>query len=694
MQTPWSVLMRTAPTLLIALILACLPAIGCGSGGPAPATGGGTPTTPAPRPALLAGITDTTDAVFSHINMDTLGVDPRTGMGTLSARRIEGMAYDTNANVLYATCTANDLLFTIDRATGYATPVGPLGFNEVRGLAFDPGTNTLYGVDDQSHHLIRIDTTTGRGTAVSAHILPWIAGLAFDTTTNTLYASSTVGTGQLLEIDTATGVEGLVGSFPAGTLMHALAYAGGFLYGIDRGAQNLVRISPATASVLVLGSVGTSQAISLAWDDDTSTLWTCPGLLASVSFATGALTYGDALTARLRGLAYDRNTGRLYGTDGDSTLFRFDSADAHPVRVGPLGTQATGLAFDPATSTLYGTNAAGQLLTIDTATGAATVRGATGFFFLDGLAFDPNAGLLYAYDTRNDELISVNPATAAGTSIGVSATNVYVDGLAFDPATNTLYGHDDLADRFVTISTASGATTPLGPAFRDYVPALAFDEAANAVVGWDQNSAHLVRFDSAGVASGHGALGFNSVQCLAYDGTRDVFYGLDWLGALVRIDPDTGEGTATVQTAPAVFSVQCLAFDPTTDLLYCVSGTDLVSIEPDTGVVTTIGPTGFAPAIEGLAFDPDSTTLYGVSERNLVIVDTLSGTATDLGFILGLADAGTLRGLAWINDTVGLVATSATGAYVQIESTGPSGILIGSVDAGAIGALAYRPAED
>jgi hypothetical protein len=106
-----------------------------------------------------------------------------TIIGPTILDRIEGLAYDVNAEVLFGIRhflnAAGDYfepsqLVVIDTSSGAATLVGstepdwklgdPLYF--VMSLAFDPATNTLYGTSN--HDLVRIDTATGRATAVGS----------------------------------------------------------------------------------------------------------------------------------------------------------------------------------------------------------------------------------------------------------------------------------------------------------------------------------------------------------------------------------------------------------------------------------------------------------------------------------------------------------------------------------------------
>ncbi len=91
--------------------------------------------------------------------------------------------------------------------------------------------------------------------------------------------------------------------------------------------------------------------------------------------------------------------------------------------VDPAHQPLIGMAFDHSTDTMYATghNAApfdSELYTLDLTTAVATFVGTiTNSNFVGALAVNC-AGELYGIDLENDNLLSINPATAAGTIIG------------------------------------------------------------------------------------------------------------------------------------------------------------------------------------------------------------------------------------------------------------------------------------
>lgn len=177
----------------------------------------------------------------------------------------------------------------------------------------------------------------------------------------------------------------------------------------------------------------------------------------------------------------------------DSTLYAIDngtndffSVDVSTGTVTVIGTATptsghswTGLAGAP-DGTLYASSttiSASDLYTIDTGTGTATIVGTvTGAPALIGIAVD-DGGAMYGLDIVNDELVSIDPATAAGAVVGPIGFNAnYAQGMDFDPSDGTLYlAAYGASGELRTADTATGATTLVG-AFEngDEIDGLAF----------------------------------------------------------------------------------------------------------------------------------------------------------------------------------------------------------------------------
>lgn len=140
-----------------------------------------------------------------------------------------------------------------------------------------------------------------------------------------------------------------------------------------------------------------------------------------------------------------------------------------------------------------------------------------------------------------------------------------------------------------------------------------------------------------------------TMQGLAYDASRGVFYCVDNNRRLHAIDPDTGEAESPVALSGAAGIVNGLAFDAAASVLYGViaGGGQLVRIDTDTGVVTAIG-TPRGGNVAGLEFDPRTAVLFGIDDATagsrLVRIDPTTGVQTVVG---PLGTGSDCNGLSW-----------------------------------------------
>jgi hypothetical protein len=73
-----------------------------------------------------------------------------------------------------------------------------------------------------------------------------------------------------------------------------------------------------------------------------------------------------------------------------------------------------------------------QLFKMDATTGAGTLVGDIGFADVFGLAYVPEAGTLYGFNDIGNNVISINTATGAGTSIANYSSRFEILGTATD----------------------------------------------------------------------------------------------------------------------------------------------------------------------------------------------------------------------------------------------------------------------
>jgi hypothetical protein len=128
-----------------------------------------------------------------------------------------------------ATTCSSSTLYTVDPETGETVAIGPV---TNAGCLIDIAANAdgeLYGVDIINDNLVKIDPATGAGTIVGplGADANYAQGMDFEEESGVLYWAAYTFAGELRVIDTATGASTLIGSFPGGDEVDALAFATG-----------------------------------------------------------------------------------------------------------------------------------------------------------------------------------------------------------------------------------------------------------------------------------------------------------------------------------------------------------------------------------------------------------------------------------------------------------------------------------
>jgi len=148
------------------------------------------------------------------------------------------------------------------------------------------------------------------------------------------------------------------------------------------------------------------------------------------------------------------SSGTLYGIDDTSDLYSINPNTGLATLVASLGSFVNGLIVGP-TGTMYASGGS-DLFRIDPITGTETLVGSTGFSSSGDLAFAQDGALyMTAQDTPDDSLVTLDPATFAGTFVGnIGQPNVY--GLV--SSYGTLFGATDGGD-LLTINQSTGVGT-------------------------------------------------------------------------------------------------------------------------------------------------------------------------------------------------------------------------------------------
>ncbi len=181
----------------------------------------------------------------------TLGVILLAGVMPLAAQTAYSVRSDGDDN-------RDDYLYSIDLATGVATPIGPTGFEDVEGLAFDSDCENLYAVDDVTDRLLACDTETGACRQIGNLGVDIIdTGLAFASDFQ-LYMSTDApkNPSRLYKVNVETGAATRIGD--QGQEITGLAANSTGIFGLGGdGRNNLVWVDPLTGMSTLIGPLGT-----------------------------------------------------------------------------------------------------------------------------------------------------------------------------------------------------------------------------------------------------------------------------------------------------------------------------------------------------------------------------------------------------------------------------------------------------
>ena len=208
-------------------------------------------------------------------------------------------------------------------------------------------------------------------------------------------------------------------------------------------------------------------------------------VIIDVTDGTVDTNVGALGASSVEAIAIDPNGLDVYGADRDE-LGRIDTNTGEFIRLiesfgtggGSAGNinfdDVDSLAFDHDTGTLWGVDARGgsdALFQIDPDTGAhvpdafgvgidyVLITGTGIGTSIDDIAIDTSTGTMYGSDTTNSQLITINTTTGAGTVVGSFGGSIDMEGMGFH-FDGTLYGTE--GQRVYTVNTSTGAATQVG----------------------------------------------------------------------------------------------------------------------------------------------------------------------------------------------------------------------------------------
>jgi len=210
-----------------------------------------------------------------------------------------------------------------------------------------------------------------------------------------------------------------------------------------------------------------------------------------------------------------------------------------------------------------------------------------------------------------DDLYVTDTTTLASTLVGPFGYPGVL-GVSFSPsgqlyAMIKTFGPSTLA----TVNIATGAATPVGPStgISDLMGLQFAPDGTLYAASWNTNSLYTLNA-STGAATLIGSLGMpGSVMDLAWDNQNNQMYAIAsrQIGAntgpsvLYTVNLSTGAGTL-VTNIPADPCLMGLAIDHAGNFLatdLCTTNTPLYQIDPGTGSLTNLGPTGVSYAMGG-----------------------------------------------------------------------------------------------
>ena len=156
------------------------------------------------------------------------------------------------------------------------------------------------------------------------------------------------------------------------------------------------------------------------------------------------------------------------------------------------------------------------------------------------------SGTLYV--SAGGKLMTFEACSGELTLIGYYEDDLPICGISTNDL-SSLYGINDQTDELILISTTDASITPVGPLGVDFGP---------HGLTWDPSAGRF----------------------LAVNGEDNTLYS---------VEPATGAATLIAPLVGFMFDGVGVELDPIGGQLYACSGTEFVSIDPDTGVVTVVG---------------------------------------------------------------------------------------------------------
>ena len=382
-------------------------------------------------------------------------LDPITGAATLvgpiNFNAVGGIDVHPQTGRLFGIgrrpSDGTNVLITIDPATGAGTEVGPLvnagipGGGGLFDLSFrSDGVLFLSGWDllTPDSTLYTVNQATGLATPVGGMgTLAPGNGITFSLSNILYHSNSAAATPQIYLLDQATGLA---------TFQSVLAFTG--FPPLFSPRLNAMDTEPSTGTAWAAVNDNSGSNYLATLDPRSGTVrhigLSAPGLDALVWVPLcddgDPCTFDECVRcqdAELLGAAYS-------GANGLATLMRVDPTTGATAVIGPIGFErVSGMDFDRETGVLYATGERADgtntnvLIAVDPATGAGNEIGPTGLPFpgpLDAesdISIRNSDGVIYAYLEPGDGVATIDRLTGAATFLGFSGSGGLGNGAAF-----------------------------------------------------------------------------------------------------------------------------------------------------------------------------------------------------------------------------------------------------------------------
>ncbi len=623
---------------------------------------------------LLAGTGSGGTNEFCLVELQT---DPVAEILVGPARYNPGLDFDPISGVLYG---ASSSLRIIDPADGSYTTIGLIySASEsgilMRSIAFAPD-GTLYGHATSSNKLYTIDKATAFATEVGVvSAITWGIDFAPD---GTLYSAF----GSLFILDPVTGdTLATIGSL--GTYVVDIDYApDGFIYGVYYDNSNLYQIDPSDASTTLIGTYESSTwGMASQHKGGGATQFVLPEVDEYEVTLTGKVGQPiDVILAGQDGVDFSTELLELLDTDGVTVL---ETGVPNPLGVPAENYDLAILDFIVPADGLY------------TLRFTSTVEGDYGIVVTDPLIFDSepnyeltdplrsldgvNAAIGYLSGAESSEDSLTIPASDGNFPRGTALPSI---GLApvqqpsgnpapADPAIladYSAYGWEALnnilaefnvdAPEILNTAAPLSVTTYAGDFDNsgDFSTVYAINDATNTLISIDTTTGAVT---SIGPTTPYGGENWTG---MAADPTSGAMYACSTsvsASSLYTIDLTTGAATriGTITNSPGIIA---MAVDDTGQAYgHDIVNDSLIAIDKATGAGTIVGLLGFdANFAQGMDFDEVSGQLYLAAFNNssyqaeLRIADRTTGATTLVG-VLGSTIPGGTTELCWMGVAAG-----------------------------------------